>query len=628
MQSKTSCFNKVIFKKNITYFWPIWLIYTIFMLCMVPAQLFLTTYVADSNYTIAQIKEMRTSSYIIVLSNSINAITCFAMAVVSAMAVFYFLYNTRSAHAYHSFPVRRKELFITSYFSGFLFYTVPLLVTFLLGVFVCAVRGITALEYLLAWFLLMEGMNFFFYNMTVLVGMFTGQLFAVPVFCLVANFLYIGCRYIVTSIFGIVGYGLGEIYSGRSVSILSPLYFMLHKVGIGSTWDGDTEQYSIYGCKFVAGYAIVAVIFGITAYIFYQKRQMEKTGDICCVTVVRPIFRWGMAAFASMFAAMLVNQVVMIPLSAKEKFVLILVCTLLFGLIFFFLAEMILQKKTRIFTKKRLLECGIYSVVMVGFFLCLETNLFGMENRLPDEADIKSAQITMYYPVYETDAKSIEEILAIHQQIIDSKKEFETYDSEKNKDNIRYVQICYILKDGTPFYRNYNIPADETYFADGHSVASQIKKMSCDPDNYISGNICENLDQTEITSMDIDVYDDSLAYNRVNLDEEDFSILIDAIRKDAQEGHMFLDNMDEDEIGDYTYWNSIDIGLYCKTGVKTVWSGSYYNTMTNTDSAGITFNKSCTNIVQALRTIGIVNDTNQRLITGDEYSKLQEENAR
>jgi hypothetical protein len=102
---------------------------------------------------------------------------------------------------------------------------------------------------------------------------------------------------------------------------------------------------------------------------------------------------------------------------------------------------------------------------------------------------------------------------------------------------------------------------------------------------------------------------------------------MEAIKKDVQAGHMFVDNLKSDELGDYTYWNSIDIGLYCKSGVKTIWSGMSGNTVTSSDSAGITFNKSCTNIVEALQKIGIVNDTNQRLITGNEYNKGQEQNT-
>ena len=41
MQSRTSCFNKTIFKKNITHFWPIWGIYLVFLLYALPLTLLL-----------------------------------------------------------------------------------------------------------------------------------------------------------------------------------------------------------------------------------------------------------------------------------------------------------------------------------------------------------------------------------------------------------------------------------------------------------------------------------------------------------------------------------------------------------------------------------------------------------
>ena len=36
MKSKTSCFNATIFKKNITHYWPIWLVY----LCLRSSEIF------------------------------------------------------------------------------------------------------------------------------------------------------------------------------------------------------------------------------------------------------------------------------------------------------------------------------------------------------------------------------------------------------------------------------------------------------------------------------------------------------------------------------------------------------------------------------------------------------------
>ncbi len=36
MKSKTSCFSKTIFRKNITHFWPIWCLFLLFYLFIMP----------------------------------------------------------------------------------------------------------------------------------------------------------------------------------------------------------------------------------------------------------------------------------------------------------------------------------------------------------------------------------------------------------------------------------------------------------------------------------------------------------------------------------------------------------------------------------------------------------------
>ena len=42
MQSKTSCFNKTLFRKHVTRFWPIWGAYLAFWLLLMPVE-FLST---------------------------------------------------------------------------------------------------------------------------------------------------------------------------------------------------------------------------------------------------------------------------------------------------------------------------------------------------------------------------------------------------------------------------------------------------------------------------------------------------------------------------------------------------------------------------------------------------------
>ena len=42
MKSKSYCFNKTIFKKNLSHFWPLWALYTGYLILVLPVNLWLT----------------------------------------------------------------------------------------------------------------------------------------------------------------------------------------------------------------------------------------------------------------------------------------------------------------------------------------------------------------------------------------------------------------------------------------------------------------------------------------------------------------------------------------------------------------------------------------------------------
>ena len=196
MRSKTSYFNRTVFWKNITHFWPVWLIYTILLLCMVPLRLLVNSGISYEGYSAQEIKEIKMNNFMQILfsdgSGALIALLSLAIGIIVAMAVFYYLYNNRSSHLFHSLPLKRTELFISNFLSGFCMIVVPVLLAFIIGTVCCIMQGITSLQYLLAWALMLTGEGFFFYSMAIFVGMFTGQLLAMPVFTIILNVLYIG----------------------------------------------------------------------------------------------------------------------------------------------------------------------------------------------------------------------------------------------------------------------------------------------------------------------------------------------------------------------------------------------------------------------------------------------------
>ena len=74
MQSGTSCFNKTIFKKNITHFWPIWGIYLVFLLYALPLTLLLSTENPGTGTKVA--KQIMEETLCDLFRRSINADVC------------------------------------------------------------------------------------------------------------------------------------------------------------------------------------------------------------------------------------------------------------------------------------------------------------------------------------------------------------------------------------------------------------------------------------------------------------------------------------------------------------------------------------------------------------------------
>ena len=119
MKSKTSYFNKTIFKKNITHFWPIWLIILIWNLFIMPFMIYNSSFSYRSMDMASQeIEQMRINDIISISYAYANPVVLFIFSTVAVMAVFSYLYNARSANTIHALPVTRKSLFLTNYISS------------------------------------------------------------------------------------------------------------------------------------------------------------------------------------------------------------------------------------------------------------------------------------------------------------------------------------------------------------------------------------------------------------------------------------------------------------------------------------------------------------------------------
>ena len=90
MRSKTSCFNKTLFRKHITRFWPVWAAYFAIWLLILPLGLLgARDHIALDPFYVPQ--------RVLDIIGSFGVVMAMIFAVLAAMGVWSFLYSSRSA---------------------------------------------------------------------------------------------------------------------------------------------------------------------------------------------------------------------------------------------------------------------------------------------------------------------------------------------------------------------------------------------------------------------------------------------------------------------------------------------------------------------------------------------------
>ena len=142
MKSKTSFFNRTVFKKNVTLYWPIWVCYLLYGMVKVPGQLW---------SRLQQQTDMTAYARDYALYNSlrleVDVAAIAIMAVVCGMALFGYLFTQKNAYMIHALPVTRGELYVTNMISGLCFLLIPQALVFLVAISIAVLA--TAICYLM-----------------------------------------------------------------------------------------------------------------------------------------------------------------------------------------------------------------------------------------------------------------------------------------------------------------------------------------------------------------------------------------------------------------------------------------------------------------------------------------------
>lgn len=605
MPSKRSYFNRTLFRKHLSRFWPLWGIVSL-VGALLP--LYLQLALMQHGAHVTSTAFFREGLYQIA-AYFVPGFTC-CYAILCVMAVWGYLYNARSVGLMHTLPVDRTCLFLTNTLAGLAMALIPFAVT---GGLLCLISlcwGFFDLIAVLNTILVVLFCTLLFFGMGTLCAMLTGHAFVLPVFYLLGNFLAFLMEALTTSLSKDFLIGIPSAEEIRRMSLFSPVVMIYTVFGAcyEPTPDGLEQTAQLRNMWIVALYALVGLAMLALAWHLYRRRQSESAGDVVAFRWLRPIFRYGAALLSGLTLGRLLYELMWRTLFQRGNYASPLpmtVCLFLGGLLGYYAASMLLAKSRRVFGRKSLPGVGIVAAGAVALCLLVSVDLFGVERRVPERDEIESVSISDRGIYSEWSAEDYPEqseaLREFHQTIVNDRDYIRSYipdfDKEENKVFSHYIRLAYRLKDGSTLTREYDLWMSEERVETAGTYENLLSEFYHDP--VVRASDVRIPDGAMLT--DIEVRGDYVDGWYINTsdhadgDDRETRQLYAAMQKDAEEDNI----PPKDILQSYSAYYYAAIELQINYHVFQPASRGYYG-----GSRSVYLSPSMTNTIDALIEMG------------------------
>lgn len=320
------------------------------------------------------------------VGNSVMWFCIAALAVVSAIQGFSYLYNRSKIDFYLGMPVKRKKRFFVIWLNGIIVYLIPYCIGLIVSGFIAAangaINGIIIKEMLLAY-----GMYLCFYlgvyHLAILAVMLTGNViitcFGVGVF-----FLYELLVRMTIQGYKQLFFKFYTSYGESTSPLLSPFSILFHFTNAHLQGTGKGFLTAFY-------LVIFAAAVGIAAYVCYLKRPAEAAGKAMAFQLPKPWIKILISVPAALMAGLMISDIVgYAPVYGEGSTgfvffamaVVVIVCSCLIQVIYEFDIKGILHKKRHI-----LISAAAVAVI----FAIFRYDVFGYDTYIPDADKVTSA---------------------------------------------------------------------------------------------------------------------------------------------------------------------------------------------------------------------------------------------
>lgn len=314
------------------------------------------------------------------------------LAVLIGMQGFSYLYERKKVDLYHSVPIPMKSRYAVIYWNGIVCYLIPCIASIAIAILIAVTQGAMGYGVIVegAYAFLLNVLFFLvIYHTTILVIMLTGNR-------VITGFLLFGvlfADYFVVELYNGMKYAFFETADNYFTTFephLSPIYDYTNHI-YELKWETDLLKMGEMILPMYLKWFVLALVFGVLAYLCYRKRPSEAAGRAIAFGKVKPVLK-------VMVAVMTGVAVCYIIYDAAYYNVWITALAMLTGTILCCGAmEVIFEFDIRAMVK-HLVSTGISVGVVMIIFCIYQFDILGYDSYIPDAEDVES--VALYTGTY------------------------------------------------------------------------------------------------------------------------------------------------------------------------------------------------------------------------------------
>ena len=260
-------------------------------------------------------------------------------------------------------------------------------------------------------------------------------------------------------------------------------------------------------------------------------------------------------------------------------------------------------------------------VYMAIFFLAFKVDFFNFEGKVPNAEKVSELQLSINNVYTTTDPDEIAEWTSIHKELVsdtDILRDVKYNDAR----NYCYIEFAYVMNNGQRIRRSYRVAAPDGFGENYEETCRDIEAFFNRPERIKQGMIRWDWETLTVENVHLSIYSQDENgdfygdYRNAELSKAQKDKVYQAVLKDIDEGHLGIFRIGEYR-SDNDFYNELNLELRSNEKAKTYYGTLGYYDMDYYVYPYIIFNAECTNTIQALIDVGLINSIDELTLQSD-----------